>query len=108
MDNVEELCHRLAILHEGRKVLDGSISEVRQSHFRNEYDLSFAEAVTLPAHFKGELLDSNSPNSLRVTLTENQTDKNLLDWAYETQQLKSFGAYLPTMHEIFISKVSNQ
>jgi ABC-2 type transport system ATP-binding protein len=108
MDNVEELCHRLAILHEGRKVLDGSISEVRQSHFRNEYNLSFAEAVTLPAHFKGELLDSNSPNSLRVTLTENQTDKNLLDWAYETQQLKSFGAYLPTMHEIFISKVSNQ
>ncbi len=33
MDNVEELCHRLAIIHEGHKVLDGSISEVRQQPF---------------------------------------------------------------------------
>lgn len=108
MDNVEELCHRLAIIHEGRKVLGGSISEVRQNHFRNEYDLSFAEPVSLPAEFNGKPGEPNLPYSLRITLTENQTDKSLLDWAYGTQQLKSFSAYLPTMHEIFITKVSNQ
>jgi ABC-2 type transport system ATP-binding protein len=108
MDNVEELCDRLAIIHEGRKVLDGSINEVRRNHFKYEYDLGFAAAVTIPETFNYRKLENVSPDTYRITLQEEDNYQDLLQWAYGTQQLKAFGEYLPTMHEIFVNKVSNK
>lgn len=108
MDNVEELCDRLAIIHEGRKVLDGSIDEVRREHFKFEYDLSFTEVVTIPEHFHFRKLEAASANTYRITLNKDESFTALLDWAYSTQKLKSFGEYLPTMHEIFVNKVSHK
>ncbi len=43
MDNVEELCDNLAIIHQGSKILDGKIHDIRRSFFQNEYDLCFSE-----------------------------------------------------------------
>lgn len=108
MDNVEELCDRLAIIHEGKKVLDGSIDEVRREHFKFEYDLSFTDVVTIPEYFKHRKLEVVSPHTYRITLEEDEPFNALLDWAYGTQKLKAFGEYLPTMHEIFVNKVSNK
>ena len=108
MDNVEELCDRLAIIHEGRKVLDGTIEEVRRNHFKNEYDLNFSEPISIPEDIKFRKLEQSKSFSIRVTLNNEESYQDLLDWAYKTKKLKAFGEYLPTMHEIFVNKVSNR
>ena len=108
MDNVEELCDRLAIIHEGRKVLDGTIEEVRRNHFKNEYDLNFSEPISIPEDIKFRNLEQSKSFSIRVTLNNEESYQDLLDWAYKTKKLKAFGEYLPTMHEIFVNKVSNR
>ena len=108
MDNVEELCDRLALIHEGRKVLDGTIDEVRRNHFKNEYDLSFSESISIPENIQFQKLDYSKSFSIRVTIKEQESYPDLLKWAYDTQKLKAFGEYLPTMHEIFVNKVSNR
>ncbi len=108
MDNVEELCNRLAIINDGRKVLDGAISEVRRAHFKNEYDLGFSNAVNIPEQFESRSLDSDFHSQYRITLKPDQNYSSLLDWAYQTGKLQSFGEYVPTMHEIFIHKVSTK
>ncbi len=108
MDNVEELCSRLAIINEGRKVLDGAISDVRRHHFKNEYDLGFSRAIEIPEQFQFRELESDFHSLYRITLKPDQNYSELLDWAYQTGELKSFGEYVPTMHEIFIQKVSTK
>lgn len=41
MDNVESLCDHLAIIHQGEKVLDGSVSEIRRNHFTGMFDVGY-------------------------------------------------------------------
>lgn len=107
MDNVEELCDRLAIIHEGKKVLDGEIYEVRRRFFNNEFDLVFSENFELPDDY--QIVRKKSEHGkfhLRTQLLEEQSIQDLMEIAYQSKKLIGFGEYLPTMHEIFVNQVS--
>lgn len=106
MDNVEELCDRLAIIHEGKKVLDGSIAEVREAHFNREYDVVFTEDMLFPEHYSFHKIDSFRGIKYRVSLSNNQTQEELIHWAFQTGKLRGFSEHLPSMHEIFVNQVS--
>lgn len=106
MDNVEELCDRLAILHEGRKVLDGSIRDVRNAHFKNEYDILFSEEIDIPEAYRYNAIDSLNGYAFRITLQAHQNTEDLLHWAFNSKKMKGFTEYIPTIHEIFVNQVS--
>jgi ABC-type uncharacterized transport system ATPase subunit len=98
----------LAIIHEGRKVLDGDITEVRKAHFKKEYDLIFSEKIAVPETYHYYEIPSFRGYQMRIALAPDQTQEELLTWAYCTKKLNSFNDYIPTIHEIFVSQVSKK
>lgn len=111
MDNVEELCDQIAIIHQGKKILDGEIQTVRRSFFKNEYDLAFSNPeITIPSQFyvSNRIKNTANRNEYRVQLTENQSPQELLDFAYRTNSLIGFQEFVPTIHQIFVNQVSSK
>lgn len=111
MDNVEELCDRLAIIHKGKKVLDGSIHEVRRSYFNNEYEILF-NGNEIPSDLPTWANLQKTSHSefgylkARIHLTEPSKTQDLITWAHNTHQMIGFQEYVPTMHQIFVDKVT--
>lgn len=107
MDNVEELCDRLAIIHEGKKILDGKIYDVRRNFFDNEYDVALSENIIFPDHYQiSSRQEDHGKWTTRIKLSQEQSFKELIDFSHSTGKLLGIGEYLPTMHEVFVSQVS--
>ncbi len=110
MDNVEELCDRLAIIHKGKKVLDGAINEVRRSYFNNQYDIHF-QSKEIPAQLPHwATLESTQFSEfghlkIRVQVIDPNLVQELIKWAQETNQMIGFQEYVPSMHQIFVDQV---
>ncbi len=107
MDNVEELCDQIAIIHQGKKKLDGEISEVRRSFRQNEFDITFNKDTNVPEIYniqlsKKELIGKTH----RIKLGENQDSKELMNWAFNTGNLIAFKEHIPSMHQIFVHQVT--
>ena len=111
MDNVEELCDQIAIIHQGKMILDGEIQSVRRSFFKNEYDLTFSSSdVSIPSHFNlaNPVKTSTNRSEYRIQLTESQSPQELLDFAYNTKSLIGFQEFVPSIHQIFVNQVSTK
>lgn len=107
MDNVEELCDQIAIIHQGKKKLDGEISEVRHSFRQNEYDITFNEDISIPQAYQVELSKIElTGKTYRIKLNNNQNSKELLQWAFNTGNLIAFKEHIPSIHQIFVNQVS--
>jgi len=110
MDNVEELCDRLAIIHKGKKVLDGAINEVRRSYFNNQYDIHF-QSKEIPDQLPHWATLENTQFSefehlkIRVQVIDPNQVQELIKWAQETHQMIGFQEYVPSMHQIFVDQV---
>lgn len=109
MDNVEELCDRIGIIHGGKKIMDGSISEIKRSHFSGLYDLGFHEAVdtsTLNQNCAHQWSTNDGRFMYRFQTNDSFTSNELLTWgSRQSQPLVYFSEYIPSIHDIFVSAV---
>ncbi len=79
MDNVEELCDNLAIIHQGKKILDGKIHDIRRSFFNQEFDLCFTENI-IGKNIPQKQEDSNQvSNTLDNSISTIKTSENTLN-----------------------------
>jgi ABC-2 type transport system ATP-binding protein len=137
MDNVEELCDNLAIIHQGKKILDGKIHDIRRSFFKNEFDLCFSEIPTTQStnaspetNQEEQIVSSNNstPNEFllgkykiqsmhqdadsrfwfSIQTTQNQSFQQLLNDAFQTNKLIAFQEYVPSIHQIFVNQVTEK
>lgn len=73
MDDVEMLCPRMVIIDHGRKLYDGTVSNIRE-RFGGERTLiavlDAAELAGLPRDAQGQLLLVNLPSGVRLTRSE--------------------------------------
>lgn len=103
MESVELLCDQVAMINRSRKILDGSIQEVK-SKFRPEvFEISMTNlSQNLPPEWtpkpRGENWEFTLPLSGK---TPNQLLKEMMDYG----DVISFRERIPTMEEIFIQQV---
>lgn len=114
MDNIEELCDQLAIIHNGEKILDGKINTIRQQFFNHEYILEFTNneldnIETLNNQFDIIQKNINSFNRKEITfkLRENQTPQELYNSFSNSSTVIGFREKMPTIHQIFVNQVTS-
>ncbi len=88
MDNVEELCDNLAIIHQGEKILDGKIHDIRRSFFQNEYDLCFSENPMILTSGDSNNIPKNQENDIHTSTLSSQPDQLLFN-QYKIQSMHS-------------------
>ena len=107
MDNVDELCDYLSIIHLGKKVLDGKVEEIRKQFFNHEYLIATEQKMiwdqSIPIEYLGEI--ELGYHQYKFTLSNHQKPDTILSQALAQGGLKSFQELIPSIHEIFVKTV---
>ena len=105
MEQVEEICNHIVLVNKGKKILDGTVHEVKQQYKDNIYQLG---ASVLPEHLMTHIFEivKHEPDRLLLKLQEGTTSNDVL--TYFINQgivIHSFHEVLPSLNDIFIKLV---
>lgn len=112
MGSVEELCDDIALIHKSKKILDGKVSDIRKAYRSNTYEIEFAGNMIgfANAMWAGaELLEQKQEGDIarvKLKLLGSNTTNDLLAAVMRIAQIHGLKEVIPTMNDIFISKVN--
>ena len=105
MEQVEEICNQIVLINKGKKILDGTVSNVKQEFKENLFRIT---ASPLPAHFPMELFEVLSKNdqALTIRINNGHSPNEVLRYFIDQQSgISAFTELLPSLNEIFIKLV---
>src|ERR1035437_8815206 len=112
MASVEELCDNIALINKSKKILDGSVKEIRKQFKSNMFEIEFAGSMmgfTNALWTSGKLIDHSADGENCKALVQllGETKSNqLLQAVIPVVEINSFKEIVPSMNDIFISKIN--
>jgi ABC-2 type transport system ATP-binding protein len=107
MEQVEEICDHIILVNKGKKILDGTVAEVKQQFKENVYHLG---ANVFPQHLMTHIFNvvKYAPDNLSIKLADDTTPNDVLRFFLNQDvQIKSFNEVLPSLNDIFIKLVED-
>lgn len=107
MEQVEEICDRIVLINKGKKILDGSVKQVKLDCKENIFKVGFND---LPKPFENNVFEivSSKDNFLTVKINEGYYPADVLQlFLNHKSGIISFNEILPSLNEIFIKKVED-
>ena len=114
MSSVEELCDNIALVNKAKTILQGSVREIRQQYKSNTYEVDFQGSMltfTTGLWAGYEILDHKAEGEhckARVKLVGKSSPNSLLSAILPVVEVNGFREILPSMNDIFISKVQEK
>lgn len=106
MSYVESFCDDIAIINEGRIVLEGNLNEIRKQTGEGKLRLRFSDVTNLD--FLSDYRYTVEGEDVILTLHPDETKKEFLKkLLQEDVELTMFANYLPSLQEIFIEKAGD-
>ncbi|TDK46633.1 ABC transporter ATP-binding protein [Algoriphagus formosus] len=106
MESVELLCDQVAMINKSRKILDGSIREVKSSYRPNIFHVTLEDLqAPLPSAWKA--VEDGGLWHFSLAL-DGKTPNELLAELMQMGQVARFQEKIPSMEEIFIHQVKNR
>jgi len=105
MEQVEEICDRIVLVNKGKKILDGSVSAVKQDFKENLFGIGLEK---MPEKIISDLFETIRTNKqeLIVKIKEGHTPNDVLSYFINQGiNIVSFKEMLPSLNEIFIRLV---
>jgi ABC-2 type transport system ATP-binding protein len=106
METVERLCDAIALLHRGRKVLDGSVSEVKSRHGKNTLVLAYEGDGAFLASLPGVLKVNDFGRYVEIKMAEGADAQAILREAAARIRVSRFEVVEPSLHDIFVEQVT--
>ncbi len=110
MEQVEEICDHIVLVNLGKKILDGTVSDIKQQF--KEY--IFAIETNAPELVKDNSLfsivnkDEKNPNKVFIKLSHAVASNEVLKYLIEQQiPVISYNEVLPSLNDIFIQLVED-
>lgn len=107
MEQVEEICNHIILVNKGKKILDGTISNVKQEFKENIYSIG---VQALPEHLMTHIFEvvKHNPNQILLKLAAGTQPNDVLSYFINHHlQVNSFNELLPSLNDIFIRLVEN-
>jgi ABC-2 type transport system ATP-binding protein len=105
MEQVEEICDHIVLINKGQKILDGSISKIKQEFKENLFRIT---AQPLPDDFSNSLFDllSRKDHTITLRIKDGHSPNEVLGYFIDRQSnISMFMELLPSLNEIFIRLV---
>jgi len=102
MHVAERFCEVIFMIHEGRKVLDGTLTEIQRKYPVNRVRLRLAEAARLPAGLAGVSAQERDGQFELLTLAADWAPQTLLRQIAAASDVEHFEIMRPTLHDIFV------
>jgi len=108
MEQVEEICERIVLIHQGKKILEGGVMEVKNRFKKHLYRIVHGE-VFLPTEVT-ETLDvvEEKPHEVVVRVEGEDVFGVLSTIIAHRIPIRRFEEILPTLNEIFIETVTQK
>jgi ABC-2 type transport system ATP-binding protein len=105
MEQVEEICDQIILVNKGKKVLDGTVHQVRQQYKENLFHIGLHHAPHQLSSNGFEILEKEQ-DGLVVKIKDGHTTNDLLQhFINQGVSIKEFHEILPSLNEIFIKLV---
>lgn len=105
MEQVEEICDHIALVNKGTKILDGTISQVKQDFKENLFSIGTAEMPFENAGAPFEVVASHIEKHI-VKIKEGSRPNDVLQYLLQNgAAIHSFNEILPSLNDIFIKLV---
>lgn len=115
MKSVEEICDRVALIHQSKKILEGRVSTIREERKNGNYAVRFSGSMIafVNALWTGfELMDKEILGDNRfVAYVKMRGDNNFQDLLQNLLgqiQIEAAWEVLPSMQEVFIQEVNHE
>ncbi len=107
MEQVEEICDHIVLVNLGQKVLDGTVSDIKQQFKENKFSIKLRELPNALDHSSFQLVEQNA-NALTVRIQDGFKSNDVLQYFLQQNvTIESFNEILPSLNEIFINLVEN-
>jgi ABC-2 type transport system ATP-binding protein len=106
METVERLCDGIALVHRGRKVLEGLVSEVKSRHGKNTIVLAYEGDGAFLATVPGVLKVSDFGRYVEIRMAEGADPQGILAAATARLKVTRFEVVEPSLHDIFVERVT--
>lgn len=106
MENVEKICDHLIMVKNGQVVLDGKVSEIRQSFGRTKLFIESELPLETIQSVEGvKQVIARPDNVIEVSLDNEEAGKEIFNEAVKYGYMPVFNQLPPTLEEIFKMKV---
>ncbi|MBL1409345.1 ABC transporter ATP-binding protein [Sphingobacterium faecale] len=113
METVEELCDNIALINKSKKVLDGSVRDIKKKYNNQTYLINYLPSTLSVDELSNEgLFDIHAhiPNQdddqLRIRLHADSTLNDTIRHFLDKIQITQIKEIVPSIHDIFIQTVS--
>lgn len=114
MESVEELCDYVALIHNSKKILDGSVKDIRHKFKQGKFNIRITDIQShdiehlLSNHPIENLVKIDNEYSFSIKLTDRESSKSLLSELSSKGTILSFYEEIPSMNEVFINAVNSK
>lgn len=106
MEQVEEICDHIILVNKGKKILDGTVAEIKQQYKENLYTIGASESLSniLPSDIFTIVKETDKKITLKIP-PETDTNKVIRYFIDQGVQINQFTEVLPSINDIFIKLV---
>jgi ABC-2 type transport system ATP-binding protein len=107
MEQVEEICDHIVLVNLGKKILDGTVQQVKQQFKENKFNIRLNG---IPANIQSnvfEVLEANA-NDYTVKIKDGSKSNDVLKYFIQQDiNVEAFNEILPSLNDIFIKLVAD-
>jgi ABC-2 type transport system ATP-binding protein len=105
MEQVEEICDHIVLVNLGKKILDGTVANIKQQFKENKFAIQLGEVPANLTAASFEIADQKA-NRLTVKIKEGYRSNDVLQHLLQQNlTIEAFHEVLPSLNEIFINLV---
>jgi ABC-2 type transport system ATP-binding protein len=107
MEQVEEICDHIVLMNLGKKILDGTVSDIKQQFKENSFLIQTDNEVAINTNPIFSTI-SNEHNKILVKINEGYQSNDVLKYLLqENVNIVAYNELLPSLNDIFIKLVEN-
>jgi ABC-2 type transport system ATP-binding protein len=106
METVERLCDGIALIHRGRKVLEGTVGEVKRRHGNNTIVLAYEGDGSFLAGLPGVQTVNDFGRYVEIRMSDGADPQSILLAATARIRVSRFEVVEPSLHDIFVARVT--
>jgi len=107
MEQVEEICDHIALVNKGKKILDGTVKQVKHDYKENLFRVGFSNKL-MAEHLAIHLFEviKKTDHEVVIKLDPGFSNNDVLQYfIHKGLAIESFNEILPSLNEIFIRLV---
>ena len=111
METVEELCDNIALINKSKKILDGSVKDIKKQYQNQSYFIDFTATGAVVNHTNPiyELVKLHTHDDVvqvEIKINGDYQLNDVLSYLIPQVKIHQVKEIIPTIHDIFIEKVT--